>query len=76
MKQRYVGIYNYEKNSLPMIKMVAFEHSLDAAISIIHEHANDNGNSFADYHISVYGCEEWDDQNRHDLPVKVGVHTI
>lgn len=76
MKQRYVGIYNYEKNSLPMTKMVAFEQSLEAAVTVVREHANDNNHSSADYHIAIYECEEWGDQNTEDLPVKIGVHTL
>jgi hypothetical protein len=72
MSKRYVGVLNYTNNRLPITKMVAFEHDIDAAKTAIDEHASDNNiDLLKNYHIAVYECEDWGDQNGNDIPVKI-----
>jgi len=72
MSKRYAGVFNYMQDKLPMTNMIAFEHIIEEAECIIREHANMfKKNVSKDYHIAVYECENWGDQDGNDIPTKI-----
>lgn len=70
-KVRYIGVYNYVKNDLHLRKMVEFDGNIDVVRKSISEHIENNDTDPSNYHISVYECYNWGDQNGHDLPIKI-----
>jgi hypothetical protein len=75
MKTRYIGIYNYTKNDLPLTKMIEFDHDKAVVEHAIKEHCQNTENSLDNYHISEYECNDWSNTDSHDLPIKVSEQT-
>ena len=66
---KYIGIYNYMKNELPITKMVSFGQDIDTVKDEIKEHAKSTNTLLTDYHISEYSCV-WDASDD-SLPTKI-----
>lgn len=71
---KYIGIYNYMKNELPITKMVSFGDDIDTVKNDIKEQAKSTNTLLSDYHISEYSCV-WDVSDD-SLPTKVQQFTL
>ena len=71
---RFIGIYNYKKNDLPLTHMIAFEHTIEAVRVAIEEHVAAHQTQLSEYHIAEYVCD-WN-PNIISSPTKVQQFTL
>ena len=66
---RYIGIFNYERDGLPMTRMISFDSEINTVINELMDHSTYNQNSLSNYHISEYESS-WE-ANDKVPPVKI-----
>lgn len=75
MNTRYIGIYNYSKDEIPITKMVSFGDDKEIVRQEIEFHSQINQIPHSDYHISEYRCESWDIEHP-SIPEKKNEETL
>ncbi len=76
--KRFVGVYNYFKDDLPITKMIAFDENEEVVTQALVDHSEENQKSFECYHIAEYESD-WDEKAlifKEFPPVKVGHHKL